>query len=200
MTEQASPRPYGSPRWAAPTCMRMRRRSPLSQRVAATFRCAEQGSASGVALTGHSTSPLQRVARAYMPPGKGLRLPHFAMAFNVLIMPSGSILSLDDVLHGAAKVRLCEARLCILGTTLPPLPAPPLPQAPAGAASSKRCALPTLVSPEPPEITAVRRDTMNSFLLSMQVWRGRMAGLLLSMPPALPPCLRAPGSPLRRLP
>jgi hypothetical protein len=34
----------------------------------------------------------------YMPRSKGSRLPHFALAFNVFVMPSGSVLSTDDLL------------------------------------------------------------------------------------------------------
>jgi hypothetical protein len=34
--------------------------------------------------------------------------------------------------------------------------------------TSKRCAVPSLVSAEPPEITDMRRETMNAFLLSVQ--------------------------------
>ena len=43
----------------------------------------------------------------YMPPGKGLRLPHFAIVFNALIVPSGSLFSLDEILVAQGEVRSC---------------------------------------------------------------------------------------------
>jgi hypothetical protein len=51
---------------------------------------------------------MQRIARMYMPRHKGARLPHFAIAFNVLVMPTGNVLSVDEALlaHSVSRSEL----------------------------------------------------------------------------------------------